>query len=348
MAKLVCHGEKYTKGAISKIERHNERQNEHYGNQDIDLERSHLNYRLMECAEKNYFAAVMKLVDARNNPTGKKLRKDAVVLTEFIISSSNEFFDTLSPERQREYFQSSMEYLESLFGKKNTIYAVVHNDEHTPHMHFGFVPMTEDNRVCAKEVMNRNILRQIQEELPKHLQKAGFDIERGEVNSEAVHRTVKQYKADMEKEKAELATAIQGQKQELQTIAEKKTVIRSVEEITTGKTLLGGKVTVEEADYQKLSDLAKKQIAVESKEKKLKKENASLRKENQQLKVSNKALNAQLISEQSMTQRLTLKKLEAEVRELRKFKQLAEKFLAEHGLKDYFRKAFIHSNNQEL
>lgn len=307
-----------------------------------------LTYAHMECTEKNYFAAVMKLVDARKNPSGKKLRKDAVVLTEFIISSSNEFFDTLSPERQQEFFQTSMEYLEMLFGKKNTIYAVVHNDEHTPHMHFGFVPMTEDNRVCAKEVINRNILRQIQEELPKYLQKAGFDIERGEVNSEAVHRTVKQYKADMEKEKSELATVIKGQKQELQAIAEKKTDIRSVEEITTGKTLLGGKVTVEEADYQKLTDLAKKQIVVESKEKRLKRENATLRKENQQLKASNEALNSQLTSEQSMSRQLTLKKLEAEVRELRKFKQVAEKFLVEHGLKDYFRKAFIHSNNQEL
>ena len=44
----------------------------------------HLNYKLMECEEKNYFAAVMKLVDARNNPTGKKLRKDAIELTEFM------------------------------------------------------------------------------------------------------------------------------------------------------------------------------------------------------------------------------------------------------------------------
>lgn len=112
------------------------------------------------------------------------------------------------------------------------------------------------------------------------MQKAGFDIERGEVNSEAVHRTVKQYKADMEKEKAELATVIQGQKQELKT--------------------------------------------------------------------SNEVLNSQLTSEQSMSRRLSLKKLEAEVHELRKFKQMAEKFLTEHGLKDYFRKAFIHSNNQEL
>lgn len=271
MAKLVCHGEKYTKGAISKIERHNERQNEHYGNQDIDLERSHLNYRLMECEEKNYFAAVMKLVDTRNNLTGKKLRKDAVVLTEFIISSGNEFFDTLSPERQREYFQASMEYLETLFGKKNTIYAVVHNDEHTPHMHLGFVPMTEDNRVCAKEVMNRNILRQIQEELPKHLQKAGFDIERGEVNSEAVHRTVKQYKADMEKEKAELAAVIQGQKQELQVIVEKKADIRSLDEIPTGKTLLGGKVTVEESDYQKLTDLQRNKLRSKARKRSLRK-----------------------------------------------------------------------------
>lgn len=180
------------------------------------------------------------------------------------------------------------------------------------------------------------------------LQKAGFDIERGEVNSEAVHRTVKQYKADMEKEKAELAAVIQGQKQELQAIVEKKADIRSVEEMATGKTLLGGKITVEEADYQKLTDLAKKQIAVESKEKKLKRENAILHKENQQLKASNEALNSQLTSKQPMSRRLSIKKLEAEVHELRKFKQMAENFLAEHGLKDYFRKVFIHSNNQEL
>lgn len=81
---------------------------------------------------------------------------------------------------------------------------------------------------------------------------------------------------------------------------------------------------------------------------KLKRENAILRKENQQLKASNEALNSQLTSKQSMSRRLSIKKLEAEVHELRKFKQMAENFLAEHGLKDYFRKVFIHSNNQEL
>jgi dsDNA-specific endonuclease/ATPase MutS2 len=94
--------------------------------------------------------------------------------------------------------------------------------------------------------------------------------------------------------------------------------------------------------------LAKKQIADENNTQKLKKENVTLRKANQELKASNEALNAQLSSEQSMSRRLGVKKLETEVRELRKFKQLAETFLAEHGLMDYFRKAFIHSNKRDI
>ena len=348
MAKLVCHGEKYTKGAIGKIERHNERLNEHYGNQDIDLERSHLNYKLMECPEKNYYTAVMNLVDIRNNPTGKKLRKDAIVLTEFIISSNNDFFEELTPEKQREYFEVALDYLEENFVKKNTIYEVVHNDEHTPHMHFGFVPMTEDNRVCAKEVINRNTLRKIQEELPKRLQEAGFHIERGEVNSEAVHRTVKQYKADMEKEKAELAITIQGQKQELQKLATVKTEIKSVEKISTGKTILGGKVTIDEKDYKKLTSLAKKQLAKESNEKKLSNEVSLLQKENKELQAINANLSAQLQKEKSMSHRLSMKSLQAEIYELRRFKQKAEEFMKKRGIYDYFHKSGIDLNKMEL
>lgn len=341
MAKLVCHGEKYTKGAVAKIERHNERLNEHYSNQDIDLEKSSLNYKLMECKEKNYFAAVMKLVDTRNNPTGKNLRKDAIVLTEFIISSSNDFFDQLPVEKQKEYFTTALQYLEELFGKKNTVYAVIHNDEHTPHMHFGFVPMTKDNRVCAKEVINRNVLRKIQEELPKRLQQAGFDIERGEVDSNAVHRSVKQYKADMEKEKAALAITIQSEKKELQQIANKKSEINSLNQIVTGKTVFGGKVTLDESDYNKITNLAKKQIASEQREKSLKEENQALRKENVEL-------STQLHNLKSVKKRITQGQSEVEIRNLKQFQERAIEFMKRNGIYDFFNRESIHSNKKEL
>ncbi|MBD5502909.1 MAG: hypothetical protein HDR09_03900 [Lachnospiraceae bacterium] len=40
--------------------------------------------------------------------------------------------------------------------------------------------------------------------------------------------------------------------------------------------------------------------------------------------------------------------MEAELRELQIFKTRTENFLSEHGLSDYFRNTFIHSNNRDV
>lgn len=348
MAKLACHVEKYKKGSVSSIERHNERKNENYSNEEIDPSRTHLNYSLIQRDNESYYRSVMKLVNARDNPSGKALRKDAVVLCEFVITSSNEFFENLSAEEQRRFFEEANQYLQDFFGKEKCIYSVVHNDEHTPHMHFGFVPLTAENKLCGKEIINRSVLFRLQSEMPKFLQEKGFKIERGEAGSKAVHKSVKQYKADMEKEKAALAVSIQKEKQELSQLASIKAEIKSVEQIPIGKTMFGGKITVDEEDYKKVTSLAIKQLASESKEKKLSKELSSLRKENKTLKTENEGMKMQLGKRQSISERLSAATMESELRELRIFKKLAEKFLSEHGLLDYFRKAFIHSNNRDL
>lgn len=348
MAKLACHVEKYKKGSVSSIERHNERKNVNYSNEEIDPSRTHLNYSLMQRDNESYYRSVMKLVNARDNPSGKALRKDAVVLCEFVITSSNEFFENLPAEEQRRFFEEANQYLQDFFGKEKCIYSVVHNDEHTPHMHFGFVPLTAENKLCGKEIINRSVLFRLQSEMPKFLQEKGFKIERGEAGSKAVHKSVKQYKADMEKEKAALAVSIQKEKKELSQLASIKAEIKSVEQIPIGKTMFGGKITVDEEDYKKVTSLAIKQLASESKEKKLSKELSSLRKENKTLKTENEGMKMQLGKRQSISERLSAATMESELRELRIFKKLAEKFLSEHGLLDYFRKAFIHSNNRDL
>src|SRR5699024_4018561 len=51
---------------------------------------------------------------------------------------------------------------------------VVHNDETTPHMHFAFMPVTDDEKrerekVSAKEVLNRNELKSFHQDLDNHL-----------------------------------------------------------------------------------------------------------------------------------------------------------------------------------
>ncbi len=54
-------------------------------------------------------------------------------------------------------------------------------DEKTPHMHLCFVPLTEDGRLSAKEIMgNKKKLTWWQDEFWKHMVKKFPDLERGE------------------------------------------------------------------------------------------------------------------------------------------------------------------------
>ena len=54
-------------------------------------------------------------------------------------------------------------------------------DEKTPHMHLSFVPLTEDGRLCAKEIVgNKKKLTQWQDRFWEHMVKKYPDLERGE------------------------------------------------------------------------------------------------------------------------------------------------------------------------
>ena len=62
---------------------------------------------------------------------------------------------------------------------------MVHMDEKTPHMHLCFVPLTEDKRLSAKEIVgNKKKLTWWQDEFWKHMVKKYPDLERGESASE--------------------------------------------------------------------------------------------------------------------------------------------------------------------
>ena len=59
--------------------------------------------------------------------------------------------------------------------------AVVHMDEKTPHLHLTFVPLTQDNRLCAKEIIgNRANLTKWQDDFHAYMVEKYPDLERGE------------------------------------------------------------------------------------------------------------------------------------------------------------------------
>lgn len=193
MSKVVAHMAKMKVENLSGIQKHNERLNHTYSNKMVDTSRSHLNYDLVKGSELSYKETVDKHI-ADNIVLKRALRKDAVLVNEWVISSDKEFFDKLSEQQVKEYFQTAVDY----FNEKcdnHVIYATVHLDESTPHMHLGVVPII-DGKLSSKKLFDRKMLREIQDELPERLKSKGFDIERGILGSEQKHLTVKEYKAN--------------------------------------------------------------------------------------------------------------------------------------------------------
>ena len=182
--------EKMKVGNLQGIQRHNQRETTNHSNPDIDTTKSDLNYDLVNPEPINYHERVKSIIDSQRI-SQRAVRKDAVLVDEWIITSDSDFF--LFKLNTKEFFQDTVDYFAERVGSQNIAYATVHLDETTPHMHLGIVPMTE-GKLSSKQVFDRQALKDIQDELPQYLQDKGHKIERGIKGSEQKHLTVEEYK----------------------------------------------------------------------------------------------------------------------------------------------------------
>ena len=110
-----------------------------------------------------------------------RTRKDSTRFVDTLITASPEFFKKKSPKEIQAFFQRAAEFLIGRVGRENIVSAVVHMDEKTPHLHLVFVPLTEDNRLCAKEIIgNRANLSKWQDDFHAYMVEKYPDLERGE------------------------------------------------------------------------------------------------------------------------------------------------------------------------
>ena len=172
---------KYKGPEISRIEAHNERTKENYAsNPDVDTERSKYNFHLVKPNGKYRAEAEKQIAEV-----GCRTRTDSVRVVETLITASPEFFKDKKKAPIREYFEHALKFILKHIPQERILSAVIHVDEKTPHMHLSFVPITEDGRLSAKDIVgNRKKLTWWQDEFWKHMVKKYPDMERGESASE--------------------------------------------------------------------------------------------------------------------------------------------------------------------
>lgn len=195
-----------------------------FGNRDIDLQHTPLNYRVwppldIETTDVRGIYVSQRLEDLWEElgpdadpeepaidrfrrifrDTRHANRRDLKCLCDWTIALPDE----IPSERMQEFFDCCMRYAVAEYGAENIVGGWVHVDEaHRPHLHVAFVPVVgtgEDRRICAKEVLNRKHLQGWHGGLVSLVQKSMGIQEPGILNGRTLaqggNRTVKQMKA---------------------------------------------------------------------------------------------------------------------------------------------------------
>ena len=150
----VLRIEKFSKGDLGKIGAETERTTKHHRNEDIDSERTPLNYYFKK--SEGGLNAQWKQTMQDLNATFKETKK-AVAFEGVIITSDKTFFEERGyvpceplPLELQKFFADSYAFLKRQIGyhgtDQNILSAAVHLDETTPHLQLYYIPVVDEGR----------------------------------------------------------------------------------------------------------------------------------------------------------------------------------------------------------
>ena len=174
MSFVILRHAKIKSSARGAVISHNHRLSDEIEKINIDAKQGHLNRSLMGQG------AMQRL----NEKLPSKMRKDAVIAIETLITASPEFFDAIEKDRSKlsenpkfkKWVVDSQIWMKKEWGD-NVIDAVLHMDESSPHIHFLTVPLMKDGRLCAKDFLALGVMQRHQTEYAAAMESHG--LERG-------------------------------------------------------------------------------------------------------------------------------------------------------------------------
>lgn len=159
MAYGIIRVQKVHRNELAAMERHIDRTGHRHSNADIDVSRSGRN---IEMVPHGAFRDAVDSIISSERKASSRVRKDAVVLVEGIITASPEWWNDASIQQQQSFIHDGLAFCRRFFGDSHIVHYTVHLDESTPHVHFGAVPI-RDGRLSWKAFFpGRDGLREFQ------------------------------------------------------------------------------------------------------------------------------------------------------------------------------------------
>ncbi len=196
----ICRVQKVKAAAVGSMQYHNDRLPGERSNPNIDHSKRGDNAEFIK--HGSYRAEVNDRIE-RFRKSDRKVRKDAVVLVEGVMTASPEFFEGKSRDEVMAFFRDGFDFVKSEVGEGNMVHFTVHMDESTPHAHFGFTPIKDGTLSWKNYFDGRDALRGWQDRFFEKVSKP-WGLERGEKDTGRTHKDAAQMRRDAEREIKEL------------------------------------------------------------------------------------------------------------------------------------------------
>lgn len=204
MSYAIIRNTKYKRENLKGIYRHNERKNKNYSNENIDKEKSYLNYSIK--SPQYSYEKEFDRIREKYNLKGQ-IKTVSNIACEYIITSDHDFFERIGEEETKRFFETAYKFVVEYkdLGEQYILSAKVHRDEQTPHMHLIFLPVVHttdkkgnsiDKLACSEFWKAKDSYRQLQDAFYKYMVENGFDLQRGLTKEETnrKHYSVEEYK----------------------------------------------------------------------------------------------------------------------------------------------------------
>ena len=204
MSYAIIRNTKYKRENLKGIFRHNERRNKNYSNDNIDKEKSYLNYSLKN--PKYSYEKEFDRIREKYNLKGQ-IKTVSNIACEYIITSDKEFFERIGESETKRYFETAYKFVSEYknLGEQYILSAKVHMDEQSPHLHLVFLPIvhTQDKKgnnidklACSEFWKAKDSYRQLQNAFYDYMVSHNFELERGLPKEETgrEHLDLKEYK----------------------------------------------------------------------------------------------------------------------------------------------------------
>ena len=86
--------------------------------------------------------------------TGRKIRKDAVVCVEVVLTASRDAFKTIN---MRDWIKKNFDWIKKEFSTSKVIQYSLEFDERSPHCHVFLCPIDEKGKFNAKKIMGNKV-----------------------------------------------------------------------------------------------------------------------------------------------------------------------------------------------